>query len=67
LKNRRLYVEVISIEGCRELLGLEAAGLSAEKIGAVRDHADAMARVLIESLLEQQSSSSENDDISTVR
>jgi hypothetical protein len=39
-----------------------------QKRSAVRDHVDAMARALIDSLLEQQSRSSEKDeDISTVR
>lgn len=54
--------EPISIEHCRELLGNEADGPSEEQIAAVRDHAAAMADVLFEIFLEQQSRSREDDD-----
>lgn len=62
-----LTSEPISIERCRELLGGEADDLSEERSAAVRDHADAMARVIVELFLEQQSRSDNDDDFSAVR
>jgi hypothetical protein len=45
----------ISIARCRELLGDDAAGLSDEEVDRVREHAEAMAHVLIEVFLEDRS------------
>jgi hypothetical protein len=42
----------ISIMRCRELLGDEAEGLSDEEVDLIRRHADAMAHVLVEILLD---------------
>lgn len=53
--------ERLSIEHCREPLGNEAGDLSQEQIATVRDHADAMAHVLIEIFLEQQSPAREDE------
>jgi len=45
----------ISIARCRELLGDDAAGLSDEEVDRIREHAEAMAHVLIEVFLEDRS------------
>jgi hypothetical protein len=45
----------ISIARCRELLGDEAVGLSDEEVDRIRQHADAMACVLIEVFLANRS------------
>lgn len=45
----------ISIAPWRELLGDEAVGLSDEEVDRIRQHADAMARVLIEVFLANRS------------
>jgi hypothetical protein len=42
------------IERCRELLGDEAEGLSDREIDQIRRHADAVAHVIVEMLLEQR-------------
>lgn len=42
------------IARCRELLGDEAAGLSDHDVDRIRRHADAMARVIVEMILEQR-------------
>jgi hypothetical protein len=39
---------------CRELLGEEADSLSDHDIDRIRQHADAMARVIVEMFLEQR-------------
>jgi hypothetical protein len=44
----------ISIARCRELLGDEAAALSDQDIDQIRQHADAMAHVLVEIFLENR-------------
>lgn len=46
--------ELISIARCRELLAEEADGLSDHDIDRIRQHADAMARVILEAFLEQR-------------
>jgi hypothetical protein len=46
--------EPISIARCRDLLGDEAHGLSDEEIDLLRQHANAMANVLIEIFLENR-------------
>lgn len=56
-----------SIERCRELLGDEAVGLSEEHIATIRDHADAMARLVVGLFLEQQSMKEKDDDTSAIR
>ena len=44
----------ISIARCRELLGDEAVDLSDEEVDRVRQHAEALARVLIELFLKDR-------------
>jgi hypothetical protein len=44
----------ISIARCRELLGDEADGLSVQDVDLIRQHADAMAHVLVEIFLENR-------------
>ena len=44
--------EPISIARCRELLGLEANGLSDVELDQIRRHADVMAHVVVEIFLE---------------
>ena len=46
--------ELISIARCRELLAEEADGLSDHDIDRISQHADAMARVIVEAFLEQR-------------
>jgi hypothetical protein len=43
--------EPMTIARCRELLGAEATGLSDDEIDALRQHADAMANVLVDMFL----------------
>ena len=43
--------EQISLARCRELLGDEAADLSDAELNAIREHAQAMANVLVELFL----------------
>jgi hypothetical protein len=45
--------ELISIARCRELLGDEADGLSDHEVDLIRQHADAMAHVIVEMFLER--------------
>ena len=45
----------ISLDRCRELLGDEAAGLSDEEVGRIRQHAETLAHVLIQVFLEDRS------------
>ena len=51
--------ESISIARCRELLGDEAEGLSDQEVDLIRQHADAMAHVLVEMFLENGAASNE--------
>ena len=44
----------ISIERCRELLGEEAEALTDREVALIRQHADAMGRVLVEIFLENR-------------
>lgn len=44
----------ISIARCRELLGDEADDLSDQDVDLIRQHADAMAHVLVEIFLENR-------------
>ena len=46
--------ESISIARCRELLGDEADGLSDQDVEVIRQHADAMAHVIVEIFLENR-------------
>ena len=46
--------ESISIRRCRELLGEEADGLSDREVDQLRQHADALAHVIIDLFLEQR-------------
>ena len=46
--------EPISIARCRELLGLEANGLSDVQVDQIRRHADVMAHVVVEIFVEQR-------------
>lgn len=48
-------VDQATIDRCRELLGEEAVGLSDEEVDRIRQHADTMARVLIEIFLQDRS------------
>lgn len=43
--------EQISLARCRELLGDESTGLSDAELNAIREHAQAMANVLVELFL----------------
>jgi hypothetical protein len=45
--------ELISIARCRELLGDEADGLSDREVDLIRQHADAMAHIIVEMFLER--------------
>ena len=47
--------EPMSIARCRELLGEEADGLSDREVDQMRQHADALAHVIIDMFLEQRS------------
>ena len=49
--------EQISLARCRELLGGEAADLSDPALNAIREHAQAMANVLVELFLTGNSQS----------
>ena len=49
-----VHSEPISISRCRELLGPEANGLSDVEVDQIRQHADAMAHVVVEIFLEQR-------------
>ena len=49
--------ESISIARCRELLGDEADGLSNQEVDLIRQHADAMAHVIVEMFLERTATS----------
>jgi hypothetical protein len=46
--------EPISIARCREILGQDAYGLSDIEVDRIRQHADAMAHVIVEMFLEQR-------------
>jgi hypothetical protein len=46
--------EANTIARCRELLGDEAAGMSDQEIDQIRRHANAMAHVIVEMLLNQR-------------
>ncbi len=54
--------DMLTIGRCRELLGDEAEGLSDDEIERVRRHADAMARVIVEILLEQRTARSNRSE-----
>lgn len=43
----------ISIARCRELLGDEAEGLSDHEVDLIRQHADAMAHIIVDMFLER--------------
>ena len=45
--------ELISIARCRELLGDETGGLSDHEVDLIRQHADAMAHIIVEMFLER--------------
>ncbi len=47
-------VDSASIARCRELLGDEAEGLSDRDVDRIRQHADTMARVIVEVFLESR-------------
>jgi hypothetical protein len=47
-----LGTDSISIARCRELLGDEADGLSDQEVDRIRQHAAAMAHVIVEMFLE---------------
>jgi hypothetical protein len=49
--------ERTSLSRCRELLGIEATELSDEQLDAIRQHAQAMANVLVELFLTGNSQS----------
>lgn len=46
--------DAISIARCRELLGDEADGLSDHEVDLIRQHADAMAHIIVEMFLENR-------------
>lgn len=46
--------DAISIARCRELLGDDAEGLSDDEVDLIRQHAAAMAHVIVEIFLEQR-------------
>ncbi len=48
--------EAESIAHCREVLGIEADGLTDAEVDQIRRHADAMAHVLVEVFLAQHRS-----------
>ena len=47
-------VDSVSIARCRELLGDEAEGLSDRDVARIRQHADTMARVIVDAFLESR-------------
>ena len=47
----------MSIARCRKLLGEEADGLSDREVDQLRQHADALAHVIIDMYLEEQAAS----------
>lgn len=49
--------ESLSIARCRELLGEEADDLSDREVDQMRQHADALAHVIIDMFLEQRATS----------
>ena len=51
--------DAMTIARCRELLGDEADDLSDHEVDLIRQHADAMARVIVEMFLEQQRAAKE--------
>jgi hypothetical protein len=55
--DREAESEETSLARCRELLGDEAAELSDEQLAAIRQHAEAMANVLVELFLTRNSQS----------
>lgn len=48
----RINPKHASIERCRELLGDEAVGVSEKHIATIRDHADTMAHLIVDLLLD---------------
>ena len=46
--------DLISIARCRELMGDEAEGLSDPEVDLIRQHADAMAHIIVEMFLENR-------------
>ena len=55
--DREVESEETSLERCRELLGDEAGNMSDEQLDAIRQHAQAMAIVLVELFLTGSSQS----------
>ena len=55
--DRELESEETSLQRCRELLGDEGAELSDEQLDAIRQHAQAMANVVVELFLTGSSQS----------
>ena len=55
--DREAESEETGLTLCRELLGDEAADLSDEQLAAIRQHAQAMAKVLVEMFLTADSQS----------
>ena len=51
--------ELISTARCRELLGDDTDGLSDGDVDQIREHADAMAHVIVEMFLEKRAASDE--------
>jgi hypothetical protein len=54
---RNVTAESMSIARCRELLGEEANDLSDREVDQMRQHADALAHVIIDMFLEQRATS----------
>lgn len=55
--DRQAESEETSLSRCRELLGEAAAEMSDEQLDAIRQHAQAMANVLVELFLTEKSQS----------
>ncbi|HWI19626.1 MAG TPA: hypothetical protein VNT81_17860 [Vicinamibacterales bacterium] len=55
--DREVEFEETSLVRCRELLGDEGGELSDEQLDAIRQHAQAMANVLVELFLTENSQS----------
>ena len=49
-----VMLDVSVVARCRELLGDEAEGLSDREVDRIRQHAETMARLIVEIFLEQR-------------
>ena len=54
LHSEDVMLDASLVARCRELLGDEAEGLSDREVDRIRQHAETMARVIVEILLERR-------------